>query len=88
MNKLEIMTELDYLIQQSQIGEAELIVLKELKTKYQNDKNISRIAHGIKSSLTPLAIQGKLSKESLALFKKLAQDNFWNKGAGISPFSM
>ncbi|MDT2528072.1 bacteriocin immunity protein [Lactococcus petauri] len=88
MNKTEIMTELDRLIQQPQISEDELKILKELKAKYQNNDNLSQIAHGIKSSLTPLAIQGKLSKESVSLFKHLAQNNFWNKGAGVSPFSM
>jgi Enterocin A Immunity. len=88
MNKTEIMTELDRLIQQPQISDDELKILKELKVKYQNNDNLSQIAHGIKSSLTPLAIQGKLSKESVSLFKHLAQNNFWNKGAGVSPFSM
>lgn len=65
MNKKEIMTELDYLIQQPQISDDELTILKELKAKYQNNDNLSQIAHGIKSSLTPLAIQGKLSQESV-----------------------
>ncbi|MBS4460769.1 bacteriocin immunity protein [Lactococcus petauri] len=88
MNKTEIMTEIGRLIQQPQISDDELKILKELKAKYQNNDNISQIAHGIKSSLTPLAIQGKLSKESVSLFKNLAQKNFWNKGAGVSPFSM
>ena len=88
MNKTEIMTELDRLIQQPQINEDELKILKELKAKYQNNDNLSQIAHGIKSSLTPLAIQGKLSQESVSLFKNLAQNNFWNKGARVSPFSM
>ena len=82
------MTELDYLIQQPQISDDELTILKELKAKYQNNDNLSQIAHGIKSSLTPLAIQGKLSQESVSLFKNLAQNNFWNKGARVSPFSM
>lgn len=88
MNKTEIMTELDRLIQQPQISDDELKILKELKAKYQNNDNLSQIAHGIKSSLTPLAIQSKLSKESVSLFKNLSQNNFWNKGAGVSPFSM
>ncbi|GAB7391702.1 bacteriocin immunity protein [Lactococcus garvieae] len=88
MNETEIMTELDRLIQQSQISEDELKILKELKIKYQNNDNLSQIAHGIKFSLMRLSIQGKLSKESISLFKHLAQNNFWNEGAGVCPFSM
>lgn len=87
MNKTEIMTELDRLIKQPQISDDELKILKELKVNYQSNDNLSQVAHGIKSSLTPLAIQGKLSKESIALFRHLAQNNFWNKGTGVSPFS-
>lgn len=88
MTQTEIINELDYLIHLPQISGEELAILKNLKIEYQNDNNISRVVHGIKSSLTPLAIQGKLSKESTAFFKNLAQNNFWNKGTGINPFSV
>ena len=88
MNQLEILNELNHLTLLAHLYEEELEVLKGVKIKYQHNDNLVRVVHGIKSALTPLAIQGKLSKESTALFKNLAQNNFWNKRTGIGPFSM
>ncbi|MGM0175344.1 bacteriocin immunity protein [Enterococcus sp. DIV0800] len=77
----EILNDVERLLK-GNLSKQERLILEEAQNQFESKVYFPKIIKDLEISLTPLAIQSKLSKEVGAFYLKITSHRFINKGFG------